>query len=174
MKKAVWSGIVALAGLAALSTPAFAQQTANGTVNVSVTVNARAKLSINNATVAAISFADTDPDANGGVIAANQALDIDVKARTSPGGSVTLTVRADHDLQTAANDTIAISNLTWTSGSGGGFTANGTSSESAEVPVATFTGPGAHNGSQSYSLANSWNYAVGSYTATLTYTLTAP
>jgi len=174
MKKAVWSGILAVAALAALSTPVYAQQTANGTVTVSVSVNARAKLSINNATTTAISFADTDPDLNGGVINANQALNIDVKARTSPTGSVTLTVRADHDLQTAGSDSIAINNLTWASGSGGGFNATGTSSASAEVPVATFTGPGSRSGSQSYSLANSWNYAVGTYAATLTYTLTAP
>ena len=173
MKKAVWSGILAVAALAVLSTPVYAQQTANGTVTVSVSVNARAKLSINNATTTAISFADTDPDLNGGVINANTPLTIDVKARTTPTGSVTLTVRADHDLQ-STDGNIAISNLTWASGSGGGFSATGTSSDSAEVPVASFTGPGARSGTQNYSLANSWNYATGTYNATLTYTLTAP
>ena len=36
MKKAVWSGIIAAAGVLALSTSVYAQQTANGTVTVDV------------------------------------------------------------------------------------------------------------------------------------------
>ena len=34
--------------------------------------------------------------------------------------------------------------------------------------------PGTHNGTQTYTLVNSWNYVTGNYTTTLTYTLTAP
>src|SRR5215204_5177543 len=49
MKKAVWSGIIAAAGVLALSTSVYAQQTANGTVNVTANVNAKAKLTINGA-----------------------------------------------------------------------------------------------------------------------------
>jgi hypothetical protein len=40
--------------------------------------------------------------------------------------------------------------------------------------VGSWTGSGNRSGTQSYALANSWNYATGAYTAMATYTLTAP
>ena len=174
MKKAVWSGILAAAGMLVLSTPVFAQApaSADATVTVTANVNAKAKLTINSGLAAAISFADADPDVQG-TLAANNALSIDVKARTSTNGSVSLTVVAGDDLKSGATDTIAISNLTW-AGSGAGFSATGTSSKAAPVTVASFTGSGNRTGTQNYSLANSWSYATGTYNATLTYTLTAP
>ena len=91
MKKAVWSGIIALSALFALSTPVFAQNTA--AVTVTVTVAAKAKLTVS---ASAITFADADPDVLA-QIPANTPLDITVKARTSAGGSVALTVAADRE-----------------------------------------------------------------------------
>jgi hypothetical protein len=38
----------------------------------------------------------------------------------------------------------------------------------------SWTGSGQQNGTFSYFLANSWNYAAGNYTQTVVYTLTAP
>ena len=169
MKKAVWSGMLVGVGLLALSTPAFAQATANASVSVTANVNAKAKLVIDSA---AINFPAVvgDPDTTPSIAAT--ALGIDVKARTSANGSVTLTVVATDDLR-AGTASIAISNLTWAS-SGTNFVAGGTSNTVTPQTVASFTGSGSYSGSQTYSLVNSWAYATGTYTTSLTYTLTAP
>jgi len=172
MKKAVWSGIIAAVGMLAMSTSVYAQvQTASGTVNVTANVNAKAKLTINGGANAAITFADADPDVSLTVPA--NPLTIAVKARTSGTGAVTLTVRASQDLTSATSDIIAISALKWTS-TGTNFAVSGTSSSGAEVNVMSVTGSGNHTGVQTYALDNSWAYATGVYTTTLTYTLTAP
>lgn len=98
-------------------------------------------------------------------------MDIDVKARTSAAGSVTLTVLASGDLASGGN-TIPVANLTWTS-SGSGFQ-NGTSNKTVAQPVGSWTGSGNPNGAQTCALANSWTYVTGTYTVTLNYTLTTP
>ena len=172
MKKAVWSGIITAVGMLAMSTAVYAQaQTASGTVNVNANVSAKAKLTINGGANATITFADADPDVSL-TVAANP-LTIAVKARTSGNGAVTLTVRASQDLTSAASATIDISALKWTS-TGANFAGSGTSSTGAEVNVMSVTGSGNHTGVQTYALDNSWAYATGVYTTTLTYTLTAP
>jgi hypothetical protein len=63
--------------------------------------------------------------------------------------------------------------LSWT-GSGTGFVAGPTTMTNANQSAASWTGAGNRSGTQSFSLANSWSYAVGTYTATITYTLTSP
>jgi hypothetical protein len=167
MKKAVWSGIIAAVGALALSTPAFAQPTA--TVTVNATVAAKAKLTVS---AASISFADRDPD-NVPVISANRLLDITVKARTTTGGSVTLGVASDGPLKSGLVDTIGINALKWSATGDPGFNATGTSDTTSQT-VVSFTGSGTRTGTQSYTLDNSWAYATGSYSAVLTYTLSAP
>jgi hypothetical protein len=167
MKKAVWSGIIAAATFCVLSGPAYAQVTDSAALSVTVNVNARAKLTLS---AASITFADADPDVTPTLAA--PALDVGVKARTSGGSSVTLTVVASDDLKTAGGDTIPISGLTWTA-TGASFVA-GTSDKTTAQSVGTWTGSGNRTGTQSYSLPNSWSYAIGSYAATLNYTLTAP
>ncbi len=166
MKKAVWNGIIAAVGALALSTPAFAQTSA--TVNVNANVAAKAKLTVS---AAAISFADADPDLVA-QIAANTPLDITVKARTTAGSPVSLTVQAGGNLVDGSNS-IAISALKWTS-TGTNFSASGTSNASAGQTVVSFSGSGTTSGTQSYTLDNSWAYATGTYLTTLTYTLSAP
>jgi hypothetical protein len=166
MKKAVWNGIIAAVGALALSTPAFAQTSA--TVNVNANVAAKAKLTVS---AAAISFADADPDLVS-QIAANTPLDITVKARTTAGSPVSLTVQAGGNLVDGSNS-IAISALKWTS-TGTNFSASGTSNASAGQTVVSFSGSGTTSGTQSYTLDNSWAYATGTYLTTLTYTLSAP
>ncbi len=165
MKKAVWNGILAAVGALALSTPAFAQTTAAVTVNAQV--NALARLTVS---AAAISFADSDPDTVT-VIPANTALTVGVRARTSAGGSVTLTVAADTNL-TSGSDSIAITALKWSS-TGASFNPTGTSALTAQT-VVSFTGSGSRTGTQNYTLDNSWAYATGNYGTSLTYTLSAP
>ena len=166
MMKAVWSGIAAFGVMVGLAAPAQAQATANGSLSVTATVSAKAKLTLS---AASITFADADPDVTPSITAAG--VDVDVKARTSAAGSVTLTVLASGDLASGGN-TIAVSNLTWTS-AGSGFV-NGTSNKTVAQPVGSWTGSGNPTGTQTYALANSWTYVTGTYTVTLNYTLTAP
>ncbi len=93
MKKAVWSGAVAGGVVLLGSSSAFAQQTATASIAVTANVNAKAKLTLS---VAAITFADADPDVT--PVFTSAPVTVDVKARTSAGGSVTLTVLASGDL----------------------------------------------------------------------------
>jgi len=167
MKKAVWSGIIAAAGLMVFAGSASAQQTDNKSINVSVTVNARAKLTLG---TASISWVDADPDVTPTLTSG--AVTVDVKARTSATGSVTLTVLAGGPFTNGAGSTIDLSTLTWAA-SGTSFVP-GFSSSTAAQAVGTWTGSGNRAGTNTYSLPNSWDYAVGTYTVALNYTLTAP
>jgi hypothetical protein len=164
MKKAVWSGVIAAAVLL-VSSAASAQTQVNGLINVTANVNAKAKLTLG---TAAITFADADPDVTPSI--AVLPFNIDVKARTTAGSTVTLTMLAT-DL-TSGSNTIGIGALSWTT-TGAGFTA-GTSNATTAQTVGSWSGSGSPTGTQTYALANSWTYATGTYAATLTYTLTVP
>lgn len=166
MIKAVWSGVAVAALVVGLATPAFAQATANGSINVTANINAKARLTLG---AASITFADADPDVTPSMSAGP--VTVDVRARTSAAGSVALTVLASGDL-TSGGNTIAISNLTWTA-TGSGFQA-GTSNSTTAQAVGGWTGSGSPSGTQTFALPNSWTYATGTYTVTLNYTLTAP
>jgi hypothetical protein len=166
MTKAVWTAIAALTVLAAAA-PALAQSTATATVNVTVNVSARATLDLHG--TSAVTFADADPDTTSSIAA--PAMTVDVKGRTSGGSNVTLTVISSQDLTSGA-DTIGIANLTWTS-TGSGFAA-GTMNKTTAQTVGSWAGSGTHSGAVTLKLANSWAYNAGAYSATLTYTLTAP
>jgi hypothetical protein len=167
MTKAVWSAAAAAATVLFVASPVFAASTDTKTLNVSATVNARAKLTLS---AGSISFGDADPDTTATITQATP-LTVDVKTRTAAASNVTLTVLADGDLM-SGSDPIAINNLTWTTGAG---LSAGTMSSTAAVSLGSWTGSGNHTGmTQTYSLANSWTYAVGNYTAIVTYTLTAP
>jgi len=165
MMKVVWSGVVAAAVLLGASS-AYAQATNTGSLNVSATVAAKAKLTLG---TSSLTFADADPDVTATMTSA--ALPLDVKARTSATGAVTLTVLAGGDL-VAGGNSIAISNLTWTA-TGTGFQA-GTSNKTLAQTVGSWVGSGSPSGTQTFSLPNSWAYNTGTYTVTLNYTLTAP
>ena len=166
MKKVIWTAITAAAFVLLSSAPGLAQQTATASVTATATVSAKANLSV----AGAVAFADADPDANPTIDAA--ALNVTVKARTTPNGAVTLTVQAGGDLSAAGGAAIPINNLTWQV-TGAGFTA-GTADSGSAVSVGSWSGPGTRNGTQTYRLVNSWAYATGSYSVTLTYTLTSP
>jgi hypothetical protein len=167
MMKAVWSGVAAAAVVVCFSTPVFAQNTHS--INVTANVAAKAKLTI---LVGAITFPDSDPDSVTSIVAAP--LTIDVKARTSASGNVTLTVLANGDLKSGVTDTITIDKLTWSGAGDAGYSALGTSNKTTAQTVGSWTGSGSPSGTQTYALANSWAYATGTYTVTLNYTLTAP
>jgi hypothetical protein len=166
MKKAVWSGVIAFVGMAVMSTSAFAQApTAN--INVQVNVNARAKLTLG---TAAISFADADPDVTPTFTSAP--VSIDVKARTTAGGAVNLTVLANGDFANGAS-LIPLNTLTWTVAGDAGLQAGATSKATAQT-VGAWTDSGNHTGSHTYSLPNLWSYATGTYQVQLNYTLATP
>jgi hypothetical protein len=149
-------------GLTAMD--AAAQATANASLTVNATVSSRAKLTLD---AAAITFGDADPDVVPSISATT--LNVGVKARKAVG-NVTLSVVADGPL-TSGGDTIALTNLTWTV-TGAGFV-TGTMAIT-DQSLATFGSSGNFTGTQTYVLANSWTYATGNYSATITYTLTAP
>lgn len=138
------------------------------TATATATINAVAKLTLSSTSLA---FPDADPDTTPAVPASGGALTITAKARTTIGDTVTLVVQATNDLRSGL-DTILATQLRWTS-TGTGFVA-GTMSKTAAQPVASWTSSGAWSGTQSYTLLNSWAYATGTYSTTLTYTLTAP
>ncbi len=165
MKKIGLAMVLSL-GLLMMAAPVFAaSDTKNLTVNA--TVAARAKLTLGSA---AINFNDADPDS--GPISANEnPVSVDVKIRTGSSSTATLTHQAAGDL-TSGSDVIAITNVSWTAG-GSGFVA-GTMDSATPQSAGSWTGSGDRSSTFSFSLANSWSYAAGSYTASSTYTLTAP
>lgn len=166
MMKAVWSGVATALMVVGISTAAYAQATANGSISVTANVAAKAKLTLG---AASITFADADPDVTNPMTSG--AVSIDVRSRTSAAGTVTLTVLASGDLASGV-DNIPIGNLTWTA-TGAGFQA-GTGDKTTAQTVGSWTGSGSPSGTQTLALVNSWTYATGSYTVTLNYTLTAP
>jgi hypothetical protein len=167
MRKTLWKvGLTTAAVVLLSSSSAYAQLTQNATLNVTVNVASRARLALS---ATGITFTDQDPATVATLT--SPAVTVDVGARTATTSNVTLTVLAAGNL-TSGTDVITINNLTWTA-SGTGFVA-GTSDATTAQNVGAWVGSGARSGSQSYVLPNSWAYAPGSYTTTLTYTLTVP
>ena len=157
---------VAIAAIAVTQPLGATTDTKNLTINA--TVSAAAKLTVSTAT---LTFPSADPDGVPSIPATEGVVNITTKARTGAAATVTLTLKADADL-TSGSDTIAVSNITWTAG-GAGFVA-GTMSATAQISVASWTGSGSRAGTQTFALANSWDYPAGNYSATAVYTLTAP
>jgi hypothetical protein len=142
-----------------------AAQTSNATLNASI--NGLARLSLSSA---ALTFPDADPDTVPSIQASQGPITLSAKARTSPNGTVTLTVVASDQLRSGLN-TIPASNITWV-GSGAGFV-NGTLSTTTAQVVAGWSGSGVRTGTQMFFFRNLWSYATGTYTLTMTYTLAA-
>jgi hypothetical protein len=154
-------------GVAFVSPLHAATETDPATVNI--TVSAMAKLTL---TPGTIQFTPDNPNIEPDTPAAQNPVSVRVAARTTtPTAAVTLTVLASDDLR-SGSDVIAIGQVRWTA-SGTGLV-NGTMSKSSPVTVGQWSGPGLRTGSLNYFLANSWNYATGSYATTATYTLSAP
>ena len=164
MKKAVWSGIAACVGVLVMSSSVYAQNTGN--INVQVNVNARAKLQLG---AAAITFNDADPDVVTTFTSAP--ISVDVKARTTSGGAVTLTVQAAGNF-TNGSSNIPLNTLQWTA-TGTGYQ-GGSSDSTTPQTVGNWTNSGHQSGSHTYTLPNSWSYATGTYNVTLNYTLATP
>ena len=167
MKKAVWSAVAAVAVLA-FAAPASAQPL---TQDVAATVNIGqwARLSV---TGGPVTFNDADPDAVPNLNA--NPVDVTARARVAPAAAVSVTVVASHEYFDHASSTtlIPVADMDWTA-TGTDFV-GGTMSHASAQNVASWTGPANRNGTQTYTLPNSWAYPVGNHTVTLTYTLVVP
>lgn len=162
----VWLAVAAAAALLATSVPGWGAQDQE-TLTINATVAAKAKLTLE---VNTINFPDADPDSVPSIPANENPVEVNVKAHTGSGATVTLTVQANGDLQ-SGSDTIPITNVSWTA-TGAGFVSG--VMDTAPVAAGSWTGSGSRDGTFSYFLANSWDYAAGNYTQTVVYTLTAP
>lgn len=142
--------------------------TAQSSLSVGATVSATAKLVMGSST---ITFADADPDDVTSIAADENPITVTAKGKTSLGSNISLTVLASSDLL-GGGTSIGISNITWTA-TGTGFQ-SGTMNKAAAQTVASWSNSGNRDGSLSFALVNSWAYATGSYSATATFTLSAP
>jgi hypothetical protein len=149
-----------------LAPPAMAQETATATMNV--TVSTMAKLTVSTAT---LTCPDANPDLSPQVAALQGALSISAKARSTDGSQVVLTIQAADDLRSGLQ-VIPASAISWTV-TGAGF-APGTLSKASPVTLGQWSGSGSRSGTQTLLFQNLWTYATGTYTCTLTYTLTGP
>jgi hypothetical protein len=166
MKKVSLVFVIGL-GLVLMAGGAFAVSDQKS-LTVNATVSARATLSLGQSS---ITFPDADPDTVSSIPANENAVSVTAKVRTGSSSNATLTHLAADDLK-SGSDMIAIGNVTWTA-SGTGFQ-GGTMNKSSAQTAGSWTGSGNRSGTFSYFLANSWDYATGSYSASSTYTLTAP
>jgi hypothetical protein len=164
MRDPVRFSLLVLFLLAAGIVPAAAQ-TDTATLNASI--NGLARLSLS---TFSISFPDADPDTVPSIPASQGPVTITAKARTSVNGALTLTVQANDDLRSGLN-TIPAASVTWTA-TGLGFS-NGTLSAATEQTIAAWTGSGVRTGTQLFFFRNLWSYAAGTYTLTMTFTLSA-
>lgn len=166
MKKVSLVGVICL-GMLLMAGGAFAAST-DQPLTINATVSSTAKLAIN---PVAINFPNADPDS--GAIPADNPVTVTAKVKTGSSSKPTLTLLAGGPSLVSGGDNIPISNITWTAASP--FT-GGTMNNSLAQPVDnTWTGSGVRGpGNLTFSLANSWNYATGTYSQTSTFTLTAP
>ena len=163
---AITKGVIVIAGLCSLLPIGTAEAQDTEILVINATVLSRAELTLSPTT---INFPDASPTTTPS-IPANETVAVTANVRTS--GIPTLQVLAAGDLL-SGTDTIAISNVTWTA-SAAPFIA-GSMSTVTDQDAATFsTGSAQYSGTYTFALANLWTYAVGSYTTTATYTLTAP
>lgn len=149
---------------------AGASQGATTSSNLTVNTNiaARAALILGSAT---INFPDADPSVVTSIAATENPVSVTARVRTGSASVASLQVLAGGDMM-SGTDVITMDNVTWTA-TGPGFAA-GTMNKTTAQSAGSWTGSGERIGSFSYLLANSWNYAAGSYSVTVTYTLTAP
>jgi hypothetical protein len=168
MKRTHLIALIVVLALHLASTLAFAGDRATASLTINASVNARAKLTLS---TSSINFPDADPDTTPLIPAAENAVNVTVKVRTRSVSTATLTHQAAGKL-TSGRDSIPIPKVTWTA-TGTGFS-SGTMSSTAARKVGIWSGSGSHSGTLNFSLANSWEYATGTYTASSTFTLIAP
>jgi hypothetical protein len=114
----------------------------------------------------AINFPDADPDTVTSIPNTEGPVTVDARARAAGGHTVRLSVDAPTNLFNGS-ESIGINNVSWTAT--GDFVAG--TMGAGPVTVGSWTNSGNRTGTLSFLLANSWTYATGIYTTTVTYTL---
>ena len=135
------------------------------TLTINFNPVARATLTLSQSS---ITFVDASPDS--GPITAGP-VNVTSSVRTGTASKPTLTVLCT-DLK-SGTDTIPINNVSWTASGDAGYQA-GTMNATTAQTAGNWTGSGSRQGAFTYNLVNSWGCMTGTYTATATYTLTAP
>jgi len=118
-----------------------------------------------------INFPSANPGSVPKIASSQNPVTITASAQIDDLSTATLTVTATADLA-SGTDKIPIGNVTWTVTGDGFF--DGAMSNGTSFKVGSWQGPNQHVGVFAFSLVNSWSYATGNYSATVTYTLTAP
>lgn len=166
--KRTLSGAFSAAALFVFASTASAQTTlATQNVIAQVTVGNQARLTVGGGP---ITFADADPDTVN-PIPAGAPVTVFARARVAPGAQLNVTVSAASAFFDTTN-TIPVTAMEWTASGDASFV--GGQMNTAEQTVAQWNGPGAQNGTQNYTLVNSWDYAPGTHQVQLTYTLSTP
>jgi hypothetical protein len=139
------------------------------TLDVSADTPSTAQLTI---TPSSVNFPNANPSTVPSIPATENPVSVSANAQIGSQSTATLTVVVGGDLISGSGDAIPIQNVSWTA-TGDGFVA-GTLNRNNSVSAGSWAGPGQHSGTFSYFLVNSWSYATGIYSQTITYTLTAP
>jgi hypothetical protein len=137
------------------------------TATLTITIASRVSLTLGMGT---INFPAAHPDLVPSVPANENPVTVTISVHASSSAIVTLTCLAGGDLVSGSN-TISAGAVSWTA-TGTGFL-SGTMSRTSAQPAGQWTGLGTRSGTFSFRLANSWNYAVGAYSTSVVYTLTA-
>jgi hypothetical protein len=116
-----------------------------------------------------INFPSSDPDSV--PVISSPTVRVLFVAQGPPARPWTITVRADGPLVSGAS-TIPISAVSWIATPSPPFR-NGTLSTVAQT-IAAGSGLAVERGEVTFRFTNSWNYNVGTYTQTITFTLTSP
>ncbi|MCX6549745.1 MAG: hypothetical protein NTY02_01855 [Acidobacteria bacterium] len=118
------------------------------------------------------SFASADPDSTP-TITGSPAITVTYSVSgTKSGGGWTMTLLAGGNL-IAGTATIPISNMTWTATPKPVFQDGMMSNSLAQTLASGLGNKSNSTGMVTFSLANSWSYNVGTYTASIIFTITA-
>ncbi len=144
---------------------AQAERVAQVPLDLEIKAPPRVRLTI---TPNALIFRDADPDTTPVIAAQGNPVQVTMICR---GEQIMLTLRGTDHLVSGA-DTIEVGNITW-SATGAGFL-GGRLRVQEEVPVGKWqpTSP-IIQGTLAFFLANSWQYAVGTYKTTVIFTASA-
>lgn len=159
------SAFVTLALVVSVAAAVGAQR---GTSVLVVNVPTQARISFS---AAGVTFPDANPTSTPLVAGVPAGITMSVRARVRLNTQVTLTLQSTDDLRSGVT-VLPASLITWTV-TGAGFTA-GTLSRSAPQLVGRWTGSGVRTGTQNFQFENRWTHPVGTYSATLVYTLASP
>jgi hypothetical protein len=117
-----------------------------------------------------ISFSSADPDDT--PVLTSPTITASYVVLFSFGQSWTISLQADDDLRNGTS-TIRASSVSWTASPSPPFRA-GTLSTATAQTLASGSGDAWTSGTVTFTLPNSWNYDVGTYSATITFTLACP